>query len=132
MPLLYSVAFLTAGAIIGRILYLSNRLPHIPWWAGSGMTTCFNLIITALLFIGIALTVETIITWEDQVITGIPVILIVSMLAAAVVLWKLIGRALPEGETAVIVDGSGSDETPASRVSGGRPGAPSAPTEKAA
>lgn len=104
MSLLYSVAFLALGAVVGRVFYIANRLPQVPRWAGPGATTCVALFITAMASVGSGLILEYVISWEERV-TSVPgVMLMLVILAAGAILWVLVGRLAHRMHAGIVVD----------------------------
>lgn len=123
MSLLYAVGFLAAAALVARPYYVANRLPRIPRWAGSAMTTCSVMLATGFVALGVGFALEFALSLEELAVAGMDVVLALGLVAVAALLWVLIGSAVGRLHEGQVVEMPITPNTPAA--------APAAPKKAA-
>lgn len=98
MSVLYATMLLSVGVVLIRVLYVVSRLPRQPWWARESVVTGFILAAVAALTLGAGCAVDAAVGWERQAVSLQQAAASAGCLAAAAVVWILMGRLHAAGK----------------------------------
>ncbi len=112
MSLLYATALLSAGLVFARLLYIGSRLPRTPWWAKEGLMTFLIVVFVGAIAMGVGFLLESLLTWEEQVVGLEAGVAVAAMLVVAGAAWKLLGRVVPPASGDNVVAIPQADDSP--------------------
>lgn len=92
MYLVISVALFGTVVLLFTALYLANRMPEVPRWAGEELVAYFwGVLLVGMFALGVGYALETALRWETIAFGEREAAMIAAELAVFFALWKWLG-----------------------------------------